>query len=249
MKRLLFPLALALAVLAGCDDDPDPDTSSDTLADPIGDITVLGGDVLTTNEDHSGNADNQVDLFRYDTAGALLASASLNINGMGYLAAATDGQDIYLQARTTGQMFRTTPDGEVAWTRADLLAGAHALACGVTWRADLDSFVVLHRDPDTGNVAEHRFGPGFDGAPRLVRTIPWTLFEATSGLLAIAWHDGWLWALGRDDSGQAVIQGVDDAGSFTRFITLPGATACGLAADAGGLWVAYPDRRFERAGP
>ena len=102
---------------------------------------------------------------------------------------------------------------------------------------------------NAGDAAYRPMAPGFDGAAVLTRTIPWTLFEATDGLRAIAWHDGWLWALGHDADGQAVIQGADDAGSFTRYIILPDTTACGLAADVGGLWIAYPDRRFEHAGP
>ena len=52
--RLVAPLALA--ALAGCDDDPGITTARDTLSDPYGGLTAMGEVLYATNHDASGHA-------------------------------------------------------------------------------------------------------------------------------------------------------------------------------------------------
>jgi hypothetical protein len=248
IRRLLLSSALVLALafaLFGCDDDPALSTERDTLSDPIADIAALGGYLFTTNEDRSGHAGSQVDLFKFSVDGFPEGRFDLGLNGVGYLAATADAAAIYLQARDSGQLFKVTPVGELAWTRGDPYADARHLACGLAYRADLDSFVTLYHEPGTANYITRHHGLDFAGAAPPLPTRTLDTFDPGTGIRAIAWHDGWMWALGRSTAGEAVVQGFRDDGGVTRFITLPDSTACGLAPAADGLRVAYPDRRFE----
>lgn len=238
-------LALAALALVACNDDPEFDTTRITASDPLGDLVALDGHLFATNEDRSGNAGSQVDLFKFTTDGFPVNRFDLGINHVGYLAAATDGESVYLQARDTGQLFKATPVGEIAWTRSDPFSGGGRLACGIAYRADLDSFEVVYRHPGTTAYTTLRYGPGFAGESSEPRDRDWPVFDPDRGVKAVAWADGWLWALGPDLDGEAVVQGFGDDGGATRFFTLPDNSACGLAAAGDTLWVAYPDRRFE----
>jgi len=245
-SALASTLALAFALaLPGCEDDPALNTERDTLNDPLADIAALGGYLFTTNEDRSGHAGSQVDLFKFSVDGFPEGRFDLGLNGVGYLAATADGSAIYLQARDTGQLFKVTPVGEIAWVRADPFADSRHRACGIAYRADLDSFVTLYHEPGTANYIARHHGPNFDGAaaPRPARALD--TFAPDDGIRALAWHDGWMWALGRTADGHAVIQGFADGGGISRYVTLSDSTACGLAPAEDGLLVAYPDRRFE----
>lgn len=247
MRRLLLSSALALAlalILAGCDDDPLVNTERDTLGDPIADIAALGGYLFTTNEDWSGHAGSQVDLFKFSADGFPEGRFDLGLNGVGYLAATADADAVYLQARDTGLLLKVTPVGEVAWTRGDPYADGRHRACGLAYRADLDSFVTLYHEPGTANYTQRRHGPDFAGAAAPLPAIALDTFDPDDGVRAIAWHDGWMWALGRTAAGAAIVQGFADDGAVTRYITLDDSTACGLAPAPDGLRVAYPDRRF-----
>ncbi|HOX25787.1 MAG TPA: hypothetical protein PLL30_10540 [Candidatus Krumholzibacteria bacterium] len=245
--RELLATAAAVAValvLAGCDDEDEIATDRDTLTDPIADVAALGGYLFTTNEDRSGHGGSQIDLFKFAPGGFPEGRFGLGLNGMGYLAACSDGESLYLQARGTGQLFAVSPVGEIGWTRADPFVGSHALACGIAWRADVDSFVVIYRDPGTTTYTTVQYGPGFAGESSLPETHELSLFDPATGVRAVTWLDGWLWALGADTTGAAVVQGFA-GGVVTRYFTLPDETACGLTAVDGTLVVAYPDRRFE----
>jgi hypothetical protein len=245
-RALLCPiLALAVFALAACEQDPDVETDRDTLADPLGDLVALDGRLYATNHDRSGNAGSQVDLFAYEADGSPADRFDLGINHAGYLAATTDGDDLYLQARGRGQLFRATRLGELVWTRSDPFAGGERLACGVAHRADLDSFVVIYHHPGTTTYTELRYGPDFEGESSAPLAREWTTFDPEEGVRAIAWADGYLWALGLDPAGQAVIEGFADDGGATRILSLGDDSACGLGAAGGVLWIAYPDRRFE----
>jgi hypothetical protein len=246
IRRLLLSSALALALLlSGCDEDPILNTERDTLSDPIADIAALGGYLFTTNEDWSGHAGSQVDLFKFSVDGFPEGRFDLGLNGVGYLAATADHAAIYLQARDTGLLFKVTPVGEIAWTRGDPYADSRHLACGLAYRADLDSFVTLYHEPGTANYTARHHGPDFAGASDPLPARTFDSFDPDTGIRAIAWHNGWLWALGRNPAGEAVVQGFADDGGVTRYLTLPDSTACGLAPTDDGLRVAYPDRRFE----
>lgn len=246
IRRLLLSSALALALLlSGCDDDPVLNTERDTLSDPIADIAVLGGYIFTTNEDWSGHAGSQVDLFKFSNDGFPEGRFDLGLNGVGYLAATADRSAIYLQARDSGLLFKVTPVGEIAWTRGDTYADGQHQACGLAYRADLDSFVTLYHEPGTANYTARHHGPDFTGAADPLPARAFDTFDPDTGVRAIAWHDGWLWALGRNAAGDAVVQGFADDGGVTRYLTLSDSTACGLAPTDDGLRIAYPDRRFE----
>jgi hypothetical protein len=240
---LLAVLAL-LALLAACEEDPESDDGKDTVTDPLGDIAHLDSYFFGANDDRSGNTGPQVDLFKFAMGGFPVDRFPLDINGQGYLAAAADSQWIYLQARGTGQLFKVSPVGEIAWTRGDPHTGPGALACGVLWRADVDSFEILYRDAATTTVAIRRYGPGFDGEPGSVRTVEAAAFAPDAGPLAATWADGSVWMLGHDAGGSAVIEGFDDAGAVTDVIPLDDPDACGLTADGDILYIAYPDRSF-----
>ncbi len=252
IRRLLLTPALALAlaltlglVLSGCDDDLVLNTERDTLSDPIADIATLGGYLFTTNEDWSGHAGSQVDLFKFSSDGFPEGRFDLGLNGVGYLAATADHAAIYLQARDSGLLFKATPVGEIAWTRDDSYADGQHLACGLAYRADLDSFVTLYHEPGTANYTARHHGPDFAGASNPLPARILDTFDPDTGVFAIAWHDGWMWALGRNVAGDAVVQGFADDGGVTRYLTLSDSTACGLAPADEGLRIAYPDRRFE----
>lgn len=245
-RRLLLSSALALAlVLSGCDDDPDLNTERDTLSDPIADIAALGGYLFTTNEDWSGHAGSQVDLFKFSADGFPEGRFDLGLNGVGYLAATADAEAIYLQARDSGLILKVTPVGEIAWSRGDSYADGRHAACGLAYRADLDSFVTIYHEPGTANYTTRRFGPDFAAASPPFPALTLDTFDPDHGIRAIAWMGGRMWALGSTATGTAIVQGFDDDGGVTRYITLPDSTACGLAATPNGLQVAYPDRRFE----
>lgn len=241
-------VAAALVVilaLAACEDDPASVTTKDTLSDPLGDVAALNGYLFATNEDRSGHAGSQVDLFQFNADGVAEEQFDLALNGVGYLAACSDGEWLYLQSRGTGRLFKVSPVGEIAWVRSDPFAGAGKLACGIAYRADVDSFVVIYRNPGTTAYTTRQHGPDFAGEASPPVTNDWTLFDPAAGILAVTWLDGWLWALGLDQVGQAVVQGLRDDGSATRFLTLDDATACGLTVLDDELIAAYPDRRFE----
>jgi hypothetical protein len=237
-------LALAVLALAACEQEPDVDTDRDTLSDHLGDVVALDGQLYATNHDRSGNAGSQVDLFAYATDGSPLGRFDLGLNHVGYLAAATDGDDIYLQARGRGQLFRTTRLGEVVWTRSDPFVDGDRLACGIAHRADVDSFVVVYHEPGTAHYQLLGYGPGLEGESSEAQWRTWTPFDQDLGVRAVAWADGRLWALGLDDAGDAIIF---DGTSFPTSTIIPLAddTACGLAALGDSLLVAYSDRRFE----
>jgi hypothetical protein len=237
--------ALLLAVFAGCQTSkPDVTTDRDTLNDPLGDITAIDDVLYATNNDSSGHAGSQVDLFRLTAEGALDEAFDLGLNGVGYLAACSDGEAIYLQVRTTGRIFKVSPTGEILWTRLDSLAGEQRLACGLAYRADVDSFVTLYRDGQTASYLSVHHGPQFIDQAGAEREHVLPLFDSPTGVLATAWRDGVLWALGRDAYGQAIVQGVSLDGGVTRFVPLDDPTACGIAVLAGELVVAYEDRRI-----
>ena len=247
-RHALLPALLAallmLALLAACEEDPESDDGKDTVTDPLGDIVHLEGYLFGANDDRSGNAGPQVDLFKFAMGGFPVDRFALDINGQGYLAAAADAQWIYLQARDTGQLFKVSPVGEIAWTRGDPHTGPGALACGVLWRADVDSFEILYRDAATTTVTIRRYGPGFDGEPGSTRTVDAAAFAPGAGPLAATWAEDALWMLGHDSGGGAVIQGFTDDGAVTRVIPLDDPDVCGLTADGDALYLAYPDRSF-----
>jgi hypothetical protein len=250
----LLPLAAgAVALLlafAGClTSEPEVSTERDTLGDPLGDIAVLADTLYATNHDLSGHAGSQVDLFRLTAAGELDEAFDLGLNGAGYLAACSDGEAIYLQVRRTGRIFKVSPTGEILWTRLDPLAGPRRLACGLAYRADVDSFVTLYRDGRTSGYVSVNYGPEFIDQAGAEREHDLSLFDSPTGVLAAAWHDGVLWALGRDVLGQALVQGVSLDGWETRFLPLDDPTACGIAVLAGELVVAFEDRRIELVWP
>lgn len=246
MSRCVLSIVLFAAILGGCESSPDIDMDRDTESDTLGDITMLDGEVYATNNDRSGHGGSQIDLLRFDTDGDLIDSMRLDINGMGYLSACTDGQGIFLQARGTGQMFRLTRDHGITWTRYDPVAGSDLVARGVAYAADVDSFVVLYNAPGTNSYTIQRFGPGFDGPVGSSRSFEWDTFDpATRDVIAVTWHEGRLWAIGPDEQGW-LLQGVDADGDFSvnvRIIDIPD-QVCGLASTPDGLLVATTNRLF-----
>jgi len=252
-RRIRFVALPALAlvlVFSACllyEDAQELVTSRDTLSDPIADIVALRGYLFATNEDRSGHAGSQVDLFKFAPAdGFPEGRFDMGLNGVGYLAACSDGESIYLQVRGKGQLFKTSPVGELAWTRWDLFPGGYHAACGIAYRDDVDSFVVVYRRPGTATYVTLQYPRDFSSAPDSPRTHELTLFDSPAGILAVTWHNDLIWALGRDAEGHAVVQGFDlDDNTTTRVIQLEDAAACGITALEGALVVAYPDRHFE----
>lgn len=241
------PLLLLLGLCSCLTSVDEVMTDRDTLSDPLGDIVALGGHIFATNEDHSGHAGSQVDLFRFSSGDFFPEGRfDLGINGVGYLAACSDGAFIYLQARGTGQLFKVSPVGEVAWTRFDRFPGGRSRACGIAYRDDVDAFIFIYHEAGTSTYKTVQHDREFTAEPTPPRTIDLPLFAPETGILAVTWSGGYLWALGLDPAGQAVIQGVSLEDAYTtRFIPLDDATACGLTTLHGHLVVAHADRRFE----
>ena len=251
LKRLCFPsLVLLAGFLTGCETLTEVDVSRDIDSDPLGDITLLGGVVYATNNDASGHAGSQVDLMRFDVDGNLLEATAVALNGQGYMSACSDGRDIYLQARASGQLFRLTLGG-VAWTRYDpfvsdqATAGVTMQARGIAYVAAEDSFVVLYQEADTNLYTLRRIGPDFE-AMGSSATFAWDTFAPTAAdLITVTWHDGRLWAIGAGADGY-YLQGVDTAGVFTASLLIDTITepVSGLCSTPGGLLIATESRHF-----
>ncbi len=244
-RALLFVLlACSLLALAACNEDPEVDLTKDTLGDPLGDIVALDGHLFATNDDRSGNGGSQVDLFKFATDGFAVDRFDLGINHVGYLAAATDGDFVYLQTRDNGQLFRVSAVGEMDWTRVDPFAGSDQRASGMAYSADVDSFVVIYRQPGTASYTTLNYGPGFEGESSEPVQHYWPQFATDPGVIAAAWSPGWLWKLGFDENGNTLILGHDGGGN-TYSIVIQDVQASGISVVDDQLWVSYPDRSFE----
>jgi len=249
MSRILPLLLLGVIILtlglAGCNDDPEADTRKDTLGDPLGDITTLGNYFYAANEDWSGNAGSQVDLFKFDHEGFSEDSFGLGINGAGYLAAAADSHFVYLQAQDTGRLFKVSPVGEIAWVRNDPEASGSFLAQGITYDAVADSFSFLYHHHGTTTYTITRLGPGCEGPIGSRHEVTLDAFSTERGGQALAILEGTHWILGTNADGGSTLQGTSLDGTATLPMDLADDSACGIAATVDGLWLAYPDRRFE----
>lgn len=249
MLRLLPLLLLGVIILtlglAGCNDDPEADTSKDTLGDPLGDIAALGNYLYAANEDWSGHAGSQVDLFKFDHEGFSEDRFGLGINGAGYLAATADSHFVYLQAQETGRLFKVSPVGEIAWVRDDPEASGSFLAQGVTYDAAADSFSFLYHHHGTTTYTITRLGPGCEGPIGSRHEVTLDAFSPDRGAQALAILDDTHWVLGTNAEGGSTLQGTDLDGAATQPVALADDSACGVAAAESGLWLAYPDRRFD----
>ena len=251
LRRSCFPALVLLAVvLTGCETTTEIDVSRDIDADPLGDITLLDDIVYATNNDASGHAGSQVDLMRFAVDGTPLEATPVALNGQGYMSACSDGQDIYLQSRASGQLFRLTLGG-IAWTRRDAFvsdqatAGVTMLARGIAYAASEDSFVILYQEADTNLYTTRRIGPDFEAVGSST-TFAWETFAPTSAdVITVTWHDGRLWAIGAGGDGYH-LQGVDTAGAFTTSLLIDTITepVCGLGSTATGLLIATENRHF-----
>ena len=124
--RTFTLLPLIYLVLLSCEESRDTDTRKNTFYDDISDVTYLNGYFYTTNYDLSGNAGSQIDLLKFlisnDSTVILEDSYDLGMNGQGYFAITNDGENLFLQSRSTGSLLKLSPVGEQGYFKMDSLA-------------------------------------------------------------------------------------------------------------------------------
>jgi hypothetical protein len=251
MRILICSLGLLLVgALAGCEDDSDIVTTRDVVNDPYGGLAALDEILYTTNHDSSGNAGSQVSLFFYPLIGVPeRTEIPLALNGCGYLAMASDGENLLLQVHGEGRTYAVSPQGEVRWLRRDTeLSDRGWRACGIGRRADRDEVVALFRRADGAFITRTY---NLDLSEVVATSLPFTW-----GLLAGAAeprtliHDGTSWLLlATNAAGHNVLAKLDNA-----FLTIgtPRAVAddiTGLAVADGAIWAAYTDGHVAQLRP
>jgi len=109
-------LSLFCLILLSCEESRNINTRKNTFYDNISDITYLSEYFYTTNYDLSGNAGSQIDLLKFlisnDSTVILEDRYDLGMNGQGYFAITNDGENLFLQSRSTGSVLKLSPVGE-----------------------------------------------------------------------------------------------------------------------------------------
>ena len=132
-----------------CDESRNINTSKNTFYDDISDITYLSEYFYTTNYDLSGNAGSQIDLLKFlisnDSTIILEDSYDLGMNGQGYFAITNDGENLYLQSRSTGGVLKLSSVGEWGFFEIDLVA-SNWQSSGIAYDSDKDSLILFYRN-------------------------------------------------------------------------------------------------------
>ena len=138
-------------ILLSCDESRNINTSKNTFYDDISDITYLSEYFYTTNYDLSGNAGSQIDLLKFlisnDSTIILEDSYDLGMNGQGYFAITNDGENLYLQSRSTSGVLKLSSVGEWGVFEIDSVA-SNWQSSGIAYDSDKDSLILFYRNLD-----------------------------------------------------------------------------------------------------
>jgi len=246
MRSILLLIPIIILVIS-CDEDLVLNTDKYTYYDDFNDITYINDHFYTTNYDLSGNSGQQIDLFRLDDNGENIEDTfPLNLNGQGYLAATSNGSDIFLQSRNTNLIFRYSAVGEFAYMVDDTVGNQWQVS-GISYIDDLDSLFVFYRDTDNPDTYRARMlSLWMNPAASRDITVTWDFIDTGyHGAYAAAYKDGMLFFLGVDQSGEDILFQTDLQLDPITQENISDSTVVGLCFRGDDLYLSYRERRIE----
>lgn len=250
----LFTLSsLICLMLLSCEESLDIDTNKNTFYDDISDITYLNGYFYTTNYDLSGNSGSQIDLLKFlvtvDSKIILEDIYDLGLNGQGYFAITNDGENLFLQSRSTGGVLKLSLVGEWGFFEMDSIA-SNWQSSGIAYNSDKDSLVLFYRNLD--DLSQYR-----------ARTVSkQTILNSGSdvtftiegvdltyhGSYAATYTDSNYLFLGVNQSEEDVLFLANSEFEITQVSFIGDSTVVGLCIKNSELYFSYRNRRIESSG-
>ena len=244
---------IAFLIISSCEEDSPINTDKCSYCDDIADITYLNGSFFTTNNDLSGNAGSQIDLFKY----ALYSSPDstyffiddtfdLGMNGQGYISITNDGSDLYLQSRNTGIYRKYSPVGDLIFTSYDTIS-TNWQPCGITYLSEKDSLLTLYRNLDTLTQYRARIISKDNLYQSSLDTIFHFDFIDTTyhGIYAIANNRSSFYMLGVNSDMEDILVITDNNFSNPERYTINDNSVVGLCFKGNDLYFSYRDKRIQ----
>ena len=250
-KRISLFIIIGLFWWA-CEENLEIDTDKNVYYDDISDITYLNGYFYSTNFDLSGNSGSQIDLLKFelnpDSVYFITDAFNLDMNGQGYLAMTSDGNDLYLQSRNSYLLIKCSPTGEKAFVKIDSLT-ANWQPCGLGYQGELDSLIVLYRNLDSKTEYRMRI-LSKNGSTSSTRDEIFQLnFADTThhGVYSLVYNNSSLYLLGVDTTMSDQLITLDFSNlNVTEMEMIPDSTVVGLAFFGNDLYLSYREKRIEK---
>jgi len=243
-------LSLFCLMLLSCEESRNINTSKNTFYDDISDITYLSEYFYTTNYDLSENDGSQIDLLKFlisnDSTVILEDSYDLGMNGQGYFAITNDGENLYLQSRSTGGVLKLSSVGEWGFFEIDLVA-SNWQSSGIAYDSDKDSLILFYRNLDdrtqyrARTVDKDNILESEDHVTFTIENVDTTYH----GIYAATYHDSLFYFLGVDMSHKDVLIQTDYNYNVLCAEQIEDSTVVGLDFRYGNLYLSYRDRRIE----
>ena len=250
LLRIFIPLSLICLMLLSCEESLDIDTSKNTFYDDISDITYLNEYFYTTNYDLSGNAGSQIDLLKFlvsnDSTVFLEDNYDLGMNGQGYFAITNDGENLFLQSRSTRGVLKLSPVGEQGFFIMDSVA-SNWQPSGITYNNDKDSLILFYRNLDDRTQYRART-VAKDNILNSENDVTFTIESVDTiyhGIYATEYFDSEYLFLGVNQSGEDVLFRINNNYETTAQTIIGDSTVVGLCIKNPDLYFSYRNRRIE----
>ena len=253
MIQIFTLLSLFCLILLSCDESRNINTSKNTFYDDISDITYLSEYFYTTNYDLSGNAGSQIDLLKFlisnDSTIILEDSYDLGMNGQGYFAITNDGENLYLQSRSTSGVLKLSSVGEWGFFEIDSVA-SNWQSSGIAYDSDKDSLILFYRNLDERTQYRARTVPK-NNILNSENDVTFTIENVDTtyhGVYAIEYFELKYLFLGVNKSGEDVLFWTNSNYGTIDEVTIADSTVVGLCIKDSNLYFSYRGRRIEQSG-
>ena len=253
MRKQISVMAI---LIISCQNGIDINTTKQTSADSIADITYLNGSFFTTNLDESGNSGPQIDLYKFDES-TLINQYPMELNGQGYMAIANDGSNLYFQPRFTDYIFKINPVGNIFWYQSDNFPENTSDTTstfmfwngwGLAW-ADTN-LVALYRHTDDSTRYRARYihinNSSFQSI--IDTTVIWGHLN-NSGAYAMEYNTGTkgFWVLATDSLSQYILFEVDSSFVYSGSFEVINGNPMGISIGPhSALYLSSPGKQIEK---
>ena len=248
MSLIKNTFILFVFVFFSCENSLEINTHKNTYHDSISDITYLNESFFTTNYDISGNAGPQVDLIKIVHDGELARldnKFDLGLNGQGFLTVTNDGNDIFLQSRSTSLILKSSVIGEVAFSQFDDTLATYWLPSGLSYDSERDSLIFLYRNMNSNETYLLRL-LSKDISPFSTRTVEFTLenLDTTyNGVYAMTYENPHLYLLAVNNYLEDVLLTIDyNTLSVTNTELIGDSTVTGIEIVSDSIYLSFRDR-------
>ncbi|MEN8193976.1 MAG: hypothetical protein ABFS12_14225 [Bacteroidota bacterium] len=248
----LMLLTLAILFLQNCKESAITNTEKDIYSDDIADITFLNNSFYSTNYDLSYNSGSQVALLRFEKNEEevfLVDNFNLGLNGQRYLAITNDGENLFLQSRSSYIIFKYSVLGERIYFNTDSLS-TFWQPSGICFLEEKDSLLLLYRNINSPKQYRARIvDKAHPQNNSMDKTFSFGFIDTlNSGIYAIDDFNSSLFMLGVDTINNDLLIRTDYNFEVTSIDTIQDSTVVGLCFESNNLYLSYADKRIERWG-